>query len=167
MENSIRDAIARSLKELQNVQGKVENFIDELPDDTLEVKKTTKSVLDQLSGVLNNVAEQAGDKAEEAQLQAHLGVMEAKDKLDATKEVIDEVLGNSAKASEKFLDEAELKRHLTMMEAKEFWEERGSKLAEEFQASASSMQDIAAKAADEFNGVLKEWNEQFKSRNKE
>ena len=51
-----------------------------------------------------------------------------------------------------------------MMEAKGFWEERGSKLAEESQASASSMQEVAAKAASEISGVPSEWNEQFKSR---
>jgi ElaB/YqjD/DUF883 family membrane-anchored ribosome-binding protein len=163
MENSIRDAIDRSIKELKNVQEKVEDFIDDLPQDTEEIKKTTKGLLGQLSTVLNKAVEQAGDTAEEAQLQAHLGVMEAKDKLDASKIVLDDVLGKSAEASEKFLDEAELKKHLAMMEAKEFWEERGSKLAEEFQASAFSMQEVAAKAASELSGVLSEWNEQFKS----
>jgi len=164
MENSIRDAINLSLKELKNVQGKVEEFIDDLPDDTSEIKKTTKEVLGQLNGLLNKAVEQAGDKAEEAQLQAHLGIMEAKDKLDASKIVLDDVLGKSAEASEKFLDEAELKQHLAMMEAKEFWEERGSKFAEEFQASASTMQEAAEKAASEFSGVLTEWSEQFKTR---
>lgn len=164
MENSIRDAINRSLAELKNVQGRVEDFIDELPEETEEIKKTTKSVLEQLSGVLSKAVEQAGDKAEEAQLQAHLGVMEAKDKLQASKVVLDDVLGQSAETSEKFLDEAELKKHLAMMEAKEFWEERGSKLAAEFQASASTMKDAAEKAASEFSGVLNELNEQFKSR---
>ena len=121
-------------------------------------------MLEQLNAVLNKAVEQAGDKAEEAQLQAHLGIMEAKDRLDASKIVLDDVLGKSAEASEKFLDEAELKKHLAMMEAKEFWEERGSKLAEEFQASASTMQEAAEKAASEFSGVLNEWNEQFKTR---
>ena len=164
MENSIRDAIERSLKELKNVQGRVDEFIDELPDDTTEIKKTAKSVISQLSDVLNKTVEQAADKAEEAQLQAHLGVMEAKDTLEASKGILDEVLGKSAEASEKFLDEAELKKHLAMMEAKEFWEERGSKLASEFQASAATMQESAEKAASELSGVLNEWNEQFKTR---
>jgi ElaB/YqjD/DUF883 family membrane-anchored ribosome-binding protein len=164
MENSIRDAISRSLKELKNVQDRVEEFIDDLPDDTDEIKKTTKSLLGQINSVLNKAVEQAGDKAEEAQLQAHLGIMEAKDKLDASKIILDDVLGKSAEASEKFLDETELKRHLAMMEAKEFWEERGSKFAEEFQASASTMQEAATKAASDLSGVLNDWNEQFKSR---
>ncbi|MFT4730903.1 MAG: ElaB/YqjD/DUF883 family membrane-anchored ribosome-binding protein [Granulosicoccus sp.] len=164
MENSIRDAISRSLKELKNVQDRVEEFIDDLPDDTEEIKKTTKSLLGQINSVLNKAVEQAGDKAEEAQLQAHLGIMEAKDKLDASKIILDDVLGKSTEASEKFLNEAELKRHLAMMEAKEFWEERGSKFAEEFQASASTMQEAATKAASDLSGVLNEWNEQFKSR---
>lgn len=164
MENSIRDAINRSLAELKNVQERVEEFIDDLPEETAEIKKTTKSVLEQLSSVLNKAVEQAGDKAEEAQLQAHLGVMEAKDKLQASKIVLDDVLGKTAETSEKFLDEAELKKHLALMEAKEFWEERGSKLASEFQASASTMKDAAEKAASDLSSVLNELNEQFKSR---
>lgn len=164
MENNIRDAINRSLKELKDVQDKVEQYIDDLPDDTDEIKKTTKGVLAQLNKVLNKAVDQAGDKAEEAQLQAHLGIMEAKEKLESSRIVLDDVLGKSAGASEKFLDEAELKKHLAMMEAKDFWDERGSKFAEEFKSSASSLQEAATKAASDLSGVLNDWNEQFKSR---
>jgi len=164
MDKNIREAIERSLGELKNMQGKVEEFIDELPDDTQEIKRTTKGILDQLGGVLSNAVEQAGNHAEEAQLQAHLGIMEAKDKLDASKGVIDDVVAKSVEESEKILDEVELKKHLAMMEAKDFWEERGSKLAEEFQASTSTMQDVATKAATELSDVFSKWNEQIKKR---
>ncbi len=164
MDTRIREAIDESLKELKSMQGRVEEFIDDLPDDTEQIKRTTKSVLEHLSSVLTNVADQAGSKAEEAQLQAHLGVMEAKDKLEASKVVLDDVLARSAEESRKVMDEVELKQHLAKLEAKEFWEVRGSKLAEEFQASASNMQELAEKAAGELSTAFSQWNEQFKSR---
>ncbi len=164
MDTRIRDAIDESIKELKNMQDKVEGFIDDLPDDTQEIKRATKSALDHLGAVLTKVVDQAGNTAEEAQLQAHLGVMEAKDKLDASRVVLDDVLARSAEESKKILDEVELKQHLAKMEAQDFWDERGSKLAEEFQASAADMQDLAEKAASELSSAFTQWNEQFKSR---
>lgn len=164
METRIRDAIDESIKELKNMQDKVEDFIDDLPDDTQEIKRATKTALDHLGTVLTKVVDQAGNTAEEAQLQAHLGVMEAKDKLDASKVVLDDVLARSAEESKKILDEVTLKQHLAKMEAKDFWDERGSKLAEEFQSSATVMQEQAEQAASELSSVFTQLSEQFKSR---
>jgi len=162
MEKNIREAIDRSLKELKNMQAKVDSYIDGLPDDTADIKGATKNALAQINGLLNKAVEQAGDKAEEAPLQAHLGLMEAQDKLESSRAVFEDLVSRSSDESKKLLDEVELKRHLAMMEAKDFWEERGSKLAEEFQASAVTMQSLAEKAMGDMHTAFSQWNEQFK-----
>lgn len=162
MDKKIRDAIDRSLHELKDIQDKVDDFIDDLPDDVNEIKSTTKNALHRINELLSKAAEQAGDHAEEAQLQAHLGLMEAQDKLEASKVVVDDYVARASKESRTLLDEVELKHHLAMMEAKDFWEKRGPELTEEFRQSASDMQNLAEKAVDELQTVFSRWNEQFK-----
>lgn len=162
----IREAIDRSLEELKSIQDKVDEFIDDLPDDTHEIKKTAKSTLAQISSLLNKAVEQAGDQAEEAQLQAHLGVMEAREKLDASKVVLDDYIARSSEESKKILDEVELKQHLAMMEARDFWEKRGKKMAEEFKESASNMQSVAERAVNDLQSAFSQWNDIFTSSSK-
>ncbi|NND92976.1 MAG: hypothetical protein HKN42_19115 [Granulosicoccus sp.] len=163
MEKKIRDAIDRSLEELKTIQDKVDEFIDDIPDDTKEIKQTARNALRQINELLSKAMQKAGDQADEAQLQAHLGLMEAQDKLEASKAVVDDYIARTSDESKKLLDEVELKQHLAMMEARDFWETRGSKLAEEFQASAATMQSIAEKAMGEMQTAFERWNEQFKS----
>lgn len=161
MDKNIRDAIDLSLKELKNMQDKVGDFLDSLPDDTDEIKATSKNALGQIKSLLNNAVEKAGDKTEEAQLQAHLGVMEAKDKLEASRAVFDDFLATTGEESRKLMDEVQLKKHLAAMEARDFWEERGSKLTEEFQASTETMKNFAQKAIGDMHSAFSKWNEQF------
>lgn len=163
MDSKIREAIDRSLEELKSIQDKIDDFVDDLPDDTHEIKKTAKSTLKNINSLLNKAMEQAGNQAEEAQLQANLGVMEAREKLEASKIVLDDYIARSSEESKKLLDEVELKQHLAMMEAKDFWETRGSKMAEEFKESASSMQSIAEKAVGELQNAFVQWNKTFTS----
>lgn len=167
MEKTLRDALDRSLHELKSMQDKVDDFIDDIPDDTQEIKQTTKKVLGQINALLNKAVEQAGDKAEEAQLQAHLGVMEAQDKLESSKVVFDDFMARSSKDAKTLLDEAELKRHLAMMEAQDFWEERGSRLTEEFKDSAEKMQSLAEKALGDMQSAFSQWNSQFTNTKKD
>ena len=164
MEKKIREAIDRSLEELKGIQDKVDDFIDDLPDDTQEIKKTTKNALSQINALLSKSMQQAGDTADEAQLQAHLGLMEAQDKLEASRAVVEDYIARTTDESKKFLDEAELKRHLAVMEAQDFWEKRGANLAAEFKASTETMQNVAEKAIGEMQSAFESWTNQFKSK---
>lgn len=161
MNSSIKEAIDKSLKELESIQGKVDDFIDELPDDTHEIKTTAKKALGQINELLNKAMSQAGEKAEEAQLQAHLGVMEAQEKLEASKVVVDDYLSRTGEESKRLLDEAQLKQNLAMMEARDFWETRGKKMAEEFQESAAGFQDVAEKAVVDLQSMFSQFNDIF------
>ena len=161
MDSKIKEAIDKSLKELESIQGKVDDFIDDLPDDTHEIKAVAKKTLAQINQLLNKATRQAGESADEAQLQAHLGVMEAQEKLKASKEVVDDYMARSGDESKRLLDEMQLKQRLAMMEARDFWEQRGSKMAEEFQESAAGLQSVAEKAVDELQNVFSQFNDIF------
>ncbi len=166
MSNSIKDAIDKSLKELESVQAKVENFIEDLPDDTHEIKATAKRTLGQINELLNKAMSQAGESAEEAQLQAHLGVMEAQEKLEASKVVVDDYLARSGEESKRLLDEVQLKQNLAMMEARDFWETKGKKMAEEFQESAESLQSVAETAVGDLQAMFSQFNDIFSQASK-
>jgi len=161
MEGKIKEAINKSLKELESIQAKVDDFIEEIPDDTHEIKATAQKTLKQVNALLNKAIEQAGDKAEEAQLQAHLGVMEAQEKLEASKVVVDDYMARGSEESKQLLDEVQLKQKLAMMEARDFWEQRGSKMAEEFKESAESIQDMAERAVGDLQSVFAQFNDIF------
>lgn len=162
MEKKIRDAVDRSLEELKSIQDKMEGFIDDLPDDGQEIKKTTKKALGQINELLSTAMRKGADQADEAQLQAHLGLMEAQEKLEASRAVVDDYVARATEESKQFLDEAELKRHLAIMEAQDFWEKRGANLAEEFRASAATMQSFAEKAMGDMQKAFETWNGKFK-----
>lgn len=161
MDSKIKEAIDNSLEQLEEIQNKVDDFIDELPDDTHEIKATARKTLNQISALLNTAFEKAGEQAEEAQLQAHLGVMEAQEKLEASRDVVDDYLSRSGEESRRLLDEVQLKQKLAVMEARDFWEQRGSKMAEEFKESAVSMQSVAEKAADDLQTMFSQFHDIF------
>lgn len=162
MEKKIRDAVDRSLEELKSIQDKVDEFIDDLPDDGQEIKQTAKKALGQINELLTTSMRKAGDQADEAQLQAHLGLMEAQEKLEASRAVVDDYVARATDESKQFLDEAELKRHLAIMEAQDFWEKRGTHLTEEFRASTATMQNFAEKAMADMQSAFESWNKKFK-----
>ncbi|MFK7996327.1 MAG: hypothetical protein AB8B87_19465 [Granulosicoccus sp.] len=167
MDSKIKEAIDKSLEQLEAIQEKVDDFIDDIPDDTHEIKATAKKTLKQINTLLNKAVEQAGNSAEEAQLQAHLGVMEAQEKLEASKVVVDDFISRTGEESKRVLDEVQLKQNLAMMEARDFWEQRGSKMAEEFQESAAGMQSAAEKAVDELQSMFSQFNDIFNQSNKD
>jgi len=167
MNSKIKETIDKSLEQLEGIQKQVDDFIDDIPDDTHEIKATAKKTLRHINELLNKAVEQAGSQAEEAQLQAHLGVMEAQEKLEASKVVVDDYISRTGEESKRLLDEAQLKQKLAMMEARDFWEERGARMAEEFKDSAADIQNIAEKAASDLQNMFSQFNDIFTKTNKD
>jgi len=160
----IKDTIKRSLKELDDLDDKLENWIDDLPDDTDDLRSSMKSAIKKMHGKLTESVGHGGKLSDEAELQAHLGLMEARDKLDASKEVIDNYLESATEQSKTLMGEIELKSKLAKMEAEDFWEERGPAIKEEFKQSSESMLKVAETTADEIQRQLSKWNSLLSSR---
>lgn len=158
MDDKLKDAIKRSLKELDKLEDKLEDWVDDLPDDTDELRATMKSVMKKVHGKLSESVGHGGKLSDEAELQAHLGLMEARDKLDASKEVVDNYLESATEQSKTLMGQIELKSKLAKMEAEDFWEERGPQIKEEFKQSSESMLKIAESTADEIQKQLSKWN---------
>jgi len=163
MDDKLKDAIKRSLKELDNLEDKLENWVDDLPDDTEDLRARMKSAMKKIHTKLTESVGHGGKLSDEAELQAHLGLMEAQDKLNASKDVVDNYLESATEKSKKLMAELELKSSLAKMEAEDFWEERGPKLKEDFKQSSESMVKVAESTADEIQKQLSKWNELLKN----
>ena len=161
MEEQIRSAIRASMKEIEDVQRKFDEMVDDLPEQTAAVRERTRDTLKKIRTKLDEAMAEAGDDAQEAQVQAHLGLMEAQDRLEASKKVMDEYLDRWRDRSKTAMDEAQLKAHLATMEAQDFWERRGQHLVEEFRQSQKSMQSLAAMAVNELQEQFGRWNAIF------
>jgi len=166
MDDKIKDTIKRSLKELDELEDKFEGWIDDLPDDTDELRSSVKSAMKKMHAKLTDSVGHGGKLSEEAELQAALGLMEARDKLDASKEVLDNYLECATEKSKTLMDQVELKSKLAKMEAEDFWEERGPAIKEEFKQSSESMLKVAESTADEIQKQLSKWNSLLTGQNK-
>lgn len=161
MEEQTRSAIRASMKEIEEVQRKFDEMVDELPEQTAAVRERTRDTLAKIRAKLDEAMREAGDDAQEAQVQAHLGLMEAQDRLEASRKVVDEYLDRWRDRSRTMMDEAQLKAHLATMEAHDFWERRGQHLVEEFRQSQKSMQSLATMAVGELQEQFGRWNRIF------
>jgi len=158
LDDKIKDTIKRSIKELDELGSKFDHWVDDLPDDTVELRATMKSAMQKMHSTLTDAVGQGGKLSEEAELQAHLGLMEARDKLDASKDVVDNYLESAAEQSKTLMDQVELKSKLAKMEAEDFWDERGPAIKAEFKESSESMLKVAEATADEIQKQLSKWN---------
>ena len=161
MEEQIKSAIRASMKEIEEVQQRFDEMVDELPEQGAAVRERTRESLTKIRTRLDEAMREAGDDAQEAQVQAHLGLMEAQDRLEASRKVMDGYLDQWRDRSKTMMDEAQLKAHLATMEAQDFWERRGQHLVEEFRQSSKSMQSLAAMAAGELQEQFGRWNAMF------
>lgn len=161
MDDKIKAAIQQSMKEIEEIQNNFDQLVEDLPEHTKAVRERTAATLKTIRAKLDEAMKEAADEAQEAQLQAHLGVMEAQDRLEASRKVVDDYLGQWQDKSKSYMDEATLKAHLATMEAQDFWERRGQHLMEEFKQSQKSMQSLATMAVTELQEQFGRWNTIF------
>ena len=165
MEAQIKAAIQSSLKEIEEVQRKFDEMVDATaghwPEQTAAVRERTRETLAKIRTKLDESMRQAGEEAQDAQVQAHLGLMEAQDRLEASRQLMDGYLDQWRDRSKTAMDEAQVKAHLATMEAQDFWERRGQHLVEEFRQSSKSMQSLATMAVGELHEQFGRWNAVF------
>lgn len=161
MEKQLRDAMKQAMESLEEMQDKFEDIIEDLPEEAEEMRQRTEKSFKRIGALLKDSADKAETGTREAQLQAHLGLMEAHDKLDASRVVMNDQMSQVLDKTKSMLGEAELQRHLAVMEAEDFWEKRGKHIAEEFEKSQDAMMSMATRAADEMQEQFKRWSGLF------
>ena len=167
MDDKIKAAIKQSMEEIEDIQNNFDKLLEDLPEHTRVARERTREALKTIRSKLDEAMSNAGDDAEDAQVQAHLGVMEAQDRLEASRKVVDDYLGQWHDSSKTFMDEASLKAHLAAMDAQDFWERRGKHLVEEFRQSQKSMESLAVMAVGELQEQFGRWGKLFEDIGKE
>ena len=166
MEKDYKEAIEKSTKAMKELEEKVEDIAGELSESASKLWSDFKLNFSDMDGKLNKASEDISKAGDETSLQAHLGAMEAREKMESMKENIEDFTGKISKDAKIAFDEAALQAHLGKMEAEDFWEKRGKSLTEEFTTSKESVEKMAVEAIDEITSFFGKLVEEFSNNKK-
>ncbi len=140
--------VKRSLKKLENdLEEKSEHFTEEVQVFWGDLKKH----LSRIDAKLKETYDHFEDQAE---LKGHLGMMEARDRVEKIQETAREFTDKISNNAQEELDVAALRAHLAKMESEELWEEKQKELLHIYGEARDEAQKAAAKAAKELNNMM-------------
>ncbi|MBU1667269.1 hypothetical protein KKC13_02555 [bacterium] len=154
MEKDFKEAIKKSTKAMHELEDKVEDMAEELSESATELWGDLKKNIASMRIKLKGASEDIGKAGDQTTLQAHLGAMEAREKMEGMKEGMEEFTEKITKNAQTALDTATLKAHLAKMEAEDFWEKKGKAITEEFNSSKESVGKLAVEAVDEITSFF-------------
>ncbi|GIT97932.1 hypothetical protein [Sulfurovum sp. TSL1] len=145
--------VKRSLKKLENdLEEKSEQLTEEAQVFWGDLKKYLSRIDEKLEETYDHFEEQA-------ELQGHLGLMEARDRVEKIQETAREFTDKISNNAQKELDIAVLRAHLAKMESEAFWEEKQKELLHIYGEARDEAQKAAAKAAKELNIMMQKLTE--------
>ncbi|HIP02668.1 MAG TPA: hypothetical protein EYH01_05580 [Campylobacterales bacterium] len=151
--------LEKSSKALEKLQNTVEDMTENLADDASDLWADMKKNFAGVNEKLKTATKDLDQKSDEANLQAHLGAMEAHDKISNIKESIDEFTQQVSSSVETKLDTAALRAHLAKMEAEDFWEKKGKTLTNDFNESREKVQKLTVDAVGEIKDYFEKLTE--------
>ncbi len=151
MEKELKELIEESKRSLE----KAEEKIDELSEDFTEEASEFWDDLKKHFAVVNNKMKNAYDNFEaEAELQGHLGMMEAREKLEQVKESAEKFAFQASKKTQEELDITTLKASLAKMEGEDLWEEKSKEFSHLYGTSKVEVEKLSKKAGKEINDIF-------------
>ena len=159
MNKELKDMLEKSSKALEKLQDTVEDLTEDLADDASDLWTDMKKNFSGVNEKLKTATKDLDKKSEEANLQAHLGAMEAHDKISNIKESVEEFTNNVSSKAETTMDTAALRAHLAKMEAEDFWEKKGNTLTNEFNESREKVQKLTVDAVEEIKDYFEKLTE--------
>lgn len=157
MEDKLKKALKKTIDSLDDIDDVFEDFFESLPDRAEEAHKSSRAALRKVKQRLDASLKDADVIVDETQLQAHLGLMEARDRLEASRPVMDDLMQQARDRGHQIMDEAQLKGHLAAMEAEDYWDRDGRDLAKKFADSSDDMLKTATDTIDEMQTRLSAW----------
>lgn len=149
MNKEFKEMLEKSSKAIEKLQDTVEDLTEGLADDASDLWKDMKKNFAGVNEKLKTATKDLDKKSDEANLQAHLGAMEAHDKINNIKDSIEEFTEKISSSAETKLDTAALRAHLAKMEAEDFWEKKGKTISSDFNESSEKVQKLAVDAVEE------------------
>lgn len=151
MEKEFKEIIEESKKSLgkieKNIEERSENFTEEVSEFWVDLKK-------HLSGVEGKLKDAYDNFEDQAELKGHLGIMEARDRIEKLEEVAREFTYKVSNNAQEELDIATLKAHLAKMESEDLWEEKQKELLHLYGESKVEAEKLAKEAAKELNNIV-------------
>ncbi|SFV54880.1 hypothetical protein MNB_SV-12-1873 [hydrothermal vent metagenome] len=161
MEKDFKDAVEKSTKAMKELEDKVEDIAEELSDSAGELWGDFKKKFADMSSKLDGASENISKVGDETTLQAHLGAMEARDKMEGMKKEIEEFVTKVSTDAQITLDTATLQAHLAKMEAEDFWKKKGKGITEDFNTSRESVEKLAVEAILEIGSFFEKLGANF------
>ena len=151
MEKEFKEIIEESKRSLEkiekNIEERSENFTEEVSVFWVDLKKHLSAVGGKLKDAYNNFEDQA-------ELKGHLGIMEARERMEKLKEATDEFSYKVSNNAQEELDIATLKAHLVKMESEDIWAEKQKELIHIYSYSKVEAEKLTKKAAKELNNIV-------------
>ncbi|MCK5535709.1 MAG: hypothetical protein KAI79_02725 [Bacteroidales bacterium] len=151
MEKEFKKIINDSKRSLEDAQDKIEDLSEDFTEEAKEfwgdLKKNFSVVNDKLKVAYN-------DFEEKAELKGHLGMMEAREKLEEVKESAEKFAFQVSKKTQEELDVAALKASLGKMESEDLLEEKSKELSHLYATSKIEAEKVAKKAGQEINDLF-------------
>lgn len=164
MEKELKELLEKSSKAIDKLQDKVEEFTEEFAGDASALWDDMKKNFSTANDKLKTASKEIEEESEEAKLQAHLGTMEARDKLNSIKESVEEFTHKVSTKAQTELDTAALRAHLAKMEAEDYWEKNGENLTKEFHESKDKVTKLAVEAASEIKEFFEKLTDTLSSK---
>ena len=151
MEKEFKKIIGETKKSLEKIENKLEaksdDFTEEVSEFWSDLKKHLSSLEEKLKDTYDHFEEQAEHKG-------HLGIIEARDRVEKIKETTREFIHKISNNAQEELDITALRMHLAKMESEDFWEERQKELFHIYNDSKAEAEKVAIKAAKELNNII-------------
>lgn len=151
MEKEFKEIIEESKKSLEtiekNIEERSEDFTEEVSELWDDLKKHLSRVEEKLKDAYDNFEDQA-------ELKGHLGMMEARDRIDRLKEATHEFTYKVSINAQEDMDIATLRAHLAKMESEDIWVEKQKELLHLYHDSKEEAEKLAIKAAKELNNIV-------------
>lgn len=151
MEKEFKEIIEESKRSLEkiekNIEERSEDFTEEVSEFWGDLKKHLSVVEGKLKEAYNNFEGQA-------ELKGHLGMMEARDRIEMLKETAHEFTYKVSTNAQEELDIATLKAHLAKMESEDIWAEKQKELSHLYSDSKVEAEKLAKEAAKELNNIV-------------
>ncbi|CAA6825921.1 MAG: Unknown protein [uncultured Sulfurovum sp.] len=167
MEKDYKEAIEKSTEAMNVLESKVESIANDFNKTSTDLWDSFKINFTDMNEKLKTASENFSKIGEETTLQAHLGAMEARDKMENMKEDIEDFTQKVAQNAQVTMDEATLQMHLGKKEAEDFWEKKAPFIKEDFQESKESVEKLALEAIDEIGSFFSKLTKEFKETKKD
>ena len=151
MQDELKELIEQSKQSLKKTEEKIENLSEDFSQEVHEFWNGLKSRLLKINEKLIDASIQLENKSE---LQAHLSMMEARDRVEKIKQSAEEFTYKLSKKAQHELDVAVLQAHLAKMESDDRWQEAQKEFSLKYQESKIQAQKLSQSALTEINEIF-------------